>query len=284
LQVLDSYRYLDRCQLQALFFVGPRSCQYRLRWLVERGYLGAWQVRVHPRHGSRPSIYYLSTLGARVLAERQDIDPAPFIKRAEHARTRRFFLEHDLRANQFVVDLCMASRERDDLGVYHWVGPRAVRSAYADEKEQGPIPDAWARLLVGEREVLLHLEWDQGTEPRRLLKRKVAVYVTYFADRPQARCNHVLFVVPTPAREAEVQRIARPELPDSTECCKLWTAPRELLEAVGPLGPAWREVGGNAERASLVSLSTRPRQAGPVADTIGKALWWERRPGGGEGA
>jgi hypothetical protein len=37
LMALDSYRYLDRGQLQALFFSGSRSCQYRLRWLVDHG-------------------------------------------------------------------------------------------------------------------------------------------------------------------------------------------------------------------------------------------------------
>ena len=35
LQALDSYRYLDRRQIQALFFEGPRSSQYRLKWLVD---------------------------------------------------------------------------------------------------------------------------------------------------------------------------------------------------------------------------------------------------------
>src|ERR1700737_4432418 len=37
LLAVDQYRYLDRHQLQALFFAGPRSCQYRLEWLVPQG-------------------------------------------------------------------------------------------------------------------------------------------------------------------------------------------------------------------------------------------------------
>ena len=71
LQALDQYRYLDRSQIQALFFEGPRSCQYRLRWLHDKGLVNAWRVTVRPNYGCRPSIYLLSRRGgggARRLA------------------------------------------------------------------------------------------------------------------------------------------------------------------------------------------------------------------------
>ena len=71
LQALDEYRYLDRSQIQALFFEGPRSCQYRLRWLHDKGLVNAWRVTVRPNYGCRPSIYLLSRRGgggARRLA------------------------------------------------------------------------------------------------------------------------------------------------------------------------------------------------------------------------
>src|ERR1700693_1567324 len=62
LMALDSYRYLDRGQLQALFFSGPRRCQYRLRWLVDHGLVRTWRVVMRPGRVCRSSI--LSALAA----------------------------------------------------------------------------------------------------------------------------------------------------------------------------------------------------------------------------
>ena len=48
LQELDSHRYLDRNQIQALFFPGPRNCQYRLQWLLDHGLVVLPPVWVRP--------------------------------------------------------------------------------------------------------------------------------------------------------------------------------------------------------------------------------------------
>src|SRR4029077_1039682 len=75
LMALDSYRYLDRSQVQALFFSGSRSCQYRLRWLVGHGLMRTWRVVMRPGRVCRSSIYLLSRRGAAALAEWLDEDP-----------------------------------------------------------------------------------------------------------------------------------------------------------------------------------------------------------------
>src|SRR6202521_4764841 len=111
LMALDSYRYLDRGQLQALFFSGPRSCQYRLRWLVDHGLVRTWLVVMRPGRVCRSSIYLLSRRGAAALAEWLDEEPMPSVRRAEHALERRFHLVHQLEANQFFVDVAFAARE-----------------------------------------------------------------------------------------------------------------------------------------------------------------------------
>src|SRR5438552_3407478 len=56
LMALDSYRYLDRDQIQTLFFTGPHSCQYRLRWLVHHGLVHTWRVVMRPGRICRASI------------------------------------------------------------------------------------------------------------------------------------------------------------------------------------------------------------------------------------
>src|ERR1700693_4035642 len=131
LMALDSYRYLDRGQLQALFFSGPRSCQYRLRWLVDHGLVRLGRVVTGPGTVCRSSIYLLSRRGAAALAEWLDEDPRPYLRRAEHALERRFHLVHKLEANQFFVDLAFAVRELAGHGLYHWVGEHGVQDAYA---------------------------------------------------------------------------------------------------------------------------------------------------------
>ena len=283
LMALDHYRYLDRHQIQALFFVGPRSCQYRLEWLVRQGLLKTWRVTMRPGFIRRASIYFLSSRGARALAEFCGEDPAPFVQRAEHALTRHYHLVHDLQASQFFVDLATASAPSREQGLYHWVGEQGVRRGYADEEERGPIPDGWGRFLTPDREVLIHLEWDRGSELAKRLRSKLRAYVAYFIDRPGASHNQVLVVTPTDQREEQVARVAFTVLLRARECCRIWTTTTERLTSAGPLGKIWRGVQRPNGRIALPLMPGRPRSSRRIEDCIGKPGWWQRRPGGGEG-
>ena len=283
LQELDSHRYLDRNQIQALFFPGPRSCQYRLRCLLDQGLVRTWRAATRPGRICRASVYLLSRRGAALLAEWRDDDPRPYLKRAEHALERHFHLIHQLEANQFFVGLAAATREHLDLGLYHWVGEHEIAASYAEAEEHGPNPDGWARLLTQDRDLLLHLEWDRGTEQPRRLRAKVLAYVRYFADRPHASANQVLLVAPTEAREFQLQRLLREAIHSDRECCRFWTTTTDLLAAAGPLEVIWsdREHG---RRLALASMAGLPRSHRRVEYSIGKPEWWLRRLGGGAGA
>jgi Replication-relaxation len=281
LQALDSYRYLNRHQIQTLFFQGPRSCQYRLKWLVEHSLVNAWHAVIRPGHVRSASIFLLSSRGASALADLAGDDPRPYVLRAEHALSRHHYLVHDLEANQLFVDLARTTSTMPTFGLYHWVGEHGIRRAYAEER--GPVPDGWGRVLVGDRELFLHLELDRGSEQTRRLHGKLAAYVSYFRGRPQASCNHVLFVVPTEQRELQVRAIGRRLMEATGECCHVWTAPRSELASNGPLGRVWADVGGPERRVGILEMPSRQGGSRPLADCIGKHYWWERRPGGGEG-
>lgn len=283
LGALHAYRYLDRYQLQALFFEGPRSCQYRLAWLAEHGFVHAWRAVVRPGHVRRATIYVLSTHGGRALADWRDEDPRIFAGRADHAARRRHHIVHDIAANQFFVDLALATRWLHDGGLYHWVGEHGVIRAYAEERDRGPIPDGWGRLLLPNGELLLHLEWDRGSEQTRRLHAKVAAYARYFRDQPEAFCNQVLFVVPTDERERQILVVLRRALSPSGQCCTFWTTTVARLAQEGPLGAIWAGHGID-DRASMDEMPARKRGTHAAADSIAKPSWWERRPGGGEGA
>ncbi len=285
LMALDQYRYLDRELLQDLFFKGPRSCQLRLRHLTAQGLVICWQAVLQPGRQPRPSVYLLSVRGASLLARVFQSPRTPFVGRAQHARTRAFHLDHDLGANAFFVALARASRTLEGEGLYHWVGERSCRRVYEEEGQPGPIPDGWGRYLFPEGEVVFFLEWDRGTEQCRRLRMKVSRYGSYFRGRREASQNHVLFVVPSTARENEVQRVIRGTIEAADEeSCRFWTATVERLREMGPLGRIWGPTGDMSEPVQLAELPRQRRSLRPVASSIGKLIWWERRPAGGEGA
>ena len=280
LRALDSYRYLDRHQIQGLFFDGPRSCQYRLKWLVDHGLVNAWRTVIRPGHVRSASIFLLSPRGASTLAGLSGDESRSYVLRAEHAIARHHYLLHDLEASQLFVDLALATRHAPALGLYHWVGEHDIRRAYGEEA--APVPDGWGRFLVGDRELFLHLELDRGSEQTKRLHGKLAAYIAYFRGRPQASCNHVLFVVPTEQRRHQVEGVARRLVETSVECCRVWTAWRHDLTLNGPLNRVWAGIGGST-RVGIPDMPSRPAGSRPLADCIGKPRWWERRPGGGEG-
>jgi len=283
LQELDSHRYLDRDQIQALFFPGPRSCQYRLQWLLEHGLLIRWRAATRPGRICRASVYLLARRGAAMLAEWRDQNPEPFIKRAEHALERRFHLIHQLEANQFFVRLAASIREAKDVGLYHWVGEHEIVAAYAESEEHGPIPDGWGRLITKDRELLLQLEWDRGTEQPRRLRAKLQAYVRYFVDRPHASANQILWVVPTRPREEQLERLLREVAYPDRESCRFWTTTSDLLGASGPLAAIWLG-GADKVRRAFDSTPGLARTERRIEESIGKPEWWLRRPGGGAGA
>jgi hypothetical protein len=279
LMALDAYRYLDRSQIQTLFFAGPRSCQYRLRWLAHHGLVRAWRVVMRPGRVCRASIFLLSRRGAAALAEWLDVQPAPFVRRAEHALERRFHLVHQLEANQFFVDLAAATRSLPECGLYHWVGEHGVENAYGEGDERGPIPDGWGRLLTPDREVMLHLEWDRGTEQPHRLRAKLAAYASYFNDRPAASANQILFVAPTDQRERQILGLLRDHAASDRESCRYWTTTTAFMASIGVVGAVW--AGGGTFRTTLMDMTGRPRSERQVEASVGKPGWWIRRPGGG---
>ena len=283
LLALDAHRYLDRFQLQALFFSGPRSCQYRLRWLINHRLVHAWTRVERPGRICHASVYFLSRYGASALAEWIGDDPNSYMRRAEHAMGRRFHILHRLEANQFFVNLTAVTAPHPDLGLYNWVGEQAVRDVYADSDERGPIPDGWGRLLTADRELLLHLEWDRGTEQLKRLRGKLRSYTDYFMGRPGASNNHVLLVLPNDIRERQVLRMLQDTDTTRRECCRFWTATAAQVAAHGPLADIWAS-GHDNGRVGPLSMSGQPRSTRLIADSIGKPGWWQRRPGGGAGA
>lgn len=282
LLALDQYRYLDREHIADLFFVGRRQAQLRLEHLLWRGLLHRWPGTRWQNAPLAPCSYVLTTSGARHIARLRDQDARPICDRSRRAREQTYHLRHDLEANRLFVKLAAGARDLLDQGLYHWLGEVTCRAAY--ERDGSPPSDGWGRYLLSDREVTFDLEWDRGTEHARRIRQKASGYVTYFRGRRDADLHHVLFVAPTRVREGELHDLIEPVLPKHANLCRFWTTAVETTSILGWLGPVWQQIAGPPRRHALAHLPGLPRGTRAAADCIGKNRWWERRPGGGEGA
>jgi len=286
LSALDQYRYLDTAQIEALYYTGQRRCELRLSLLRQRGLLARWIALKPPGWCQMPSVYALSSLGARILATWRGEDPRPLLARSEHARTHRAHVVHDLEANSLFVLLAAASRSIPGEGLHAWVGEDTCRRVYRSRGAR-LTPDGWGRYLVGDRQILFFLEWDRGTESPKRIREKVGDYVRHFAGRRHANLNHVLFVTPRRSRELTVAGAIRDSIPSADrDCCRFWTTTVDDLHSAGPLGEVWGAVAEDApiKRLPLAQLPALAQTGFEVSECIGKQRWWELRLRGAEAA
>ena len=270
---------IDR--LRRLLIIGRRSAELCLKDLLWRGLIHRWPVKRWQASALMPSVYALTTSGARQIAKLRGQDPRPICDRARRAREQTYHLRHDLEASRFFTKLAAVASDLPDQGLYHWLGEATCR---AHERDSSPPSDGWGRYLLADREITFDLEWDRGTEHVRRLRTKASDYVTYFRGRRDAELHHVLFVAPTRMREGELHDLIELVLPRHLSLCRFWTTALETVSALGWLGAVWLEIGGAARRHAFSDLQGHPRGTRSADDCIAKDHWWERRPGGGEGA
>jgi hypothetical protein len=282
LLAIDQYRYLDRDHVTDLFFPGRRSAELCLKDLLWRGLIYRWPVVRWQGSPIKPSVYGLTSSGARRVAQLRGQDPRPIRDRARRAREQTYHLRHDLEANRFFTKLAAGARDLPDQGLYHWLGEATCRAAY--ERDGSPTSDGWGRYLLADREITFDLEWDRGTEHARRIRQKAIGYIAYFRGRRNAALNHVLLVAPTRVREGELHDLISPILPQHTNLCRFWTTAVETVSAIGWLGAVWLEITGPQGRYAFADMPGYPRGTRAANDSIAKGRWWDRRPGGGEGA
>jgi len=145
------------------------------------------------------------------------------------------------------------------------------------ERGADVAPDGWGRYLIASQEVRFSLEWDRGTEAPQRLGHKAAAHLGLGAG------GNVLVVVPGATRESSIRAAIQRVLP-ARPAVRFWTTHAGLIREHGPLGALWLDVDGGEARRSLVELPARPGAGLRVDDCLCKPGWWDRRPGGGEGA
>jgi hypothetical protein len=282
LLAIDQYRYLDSDHVSDLFAQSRRKAQLRLKDLLWRGLIHRWPVEQAQASPLTPSVYALTTSGARHIAKLREQDPRPVCERARRAREQAYHMRHDLEANRFFTKLAAGACGLADQGLYHWLGEATCRSAY--ERDGSPPSDGWGRYLLSDREITFDLEWDRGTEYARRIRTKANGYVTYFRGRRNADLHHVLFVAPTRVREGELHDLISPVFPPYVNLCRFWTTAVETVSSIGWLGAVWLQIAGPPHRYAFADMPGFPRGPRSAGDCIAKPGWWKRRRGGGEGA
>src|SRR5260370_9027699 len=118
---IDQYRYIDSDQVAELFDQSRRKAQLRLKDLLWRGLIYRWPPDLQQGSPLTPTVYALTTSGARHIAKLRDQDPRPICERASRAREQIYHLRHALHANRFFAKLAAAARELPDRGIYNWL-------------------------------------------------------------------------------------------------------------------------------------------------------------------
>lgn len=220
---------------------------------------------------------WVTQRGAAVLADRQHLDRAPLVTRAGRCFQFSNAFNHDTALVGLMASIARESYLRGGMGLYHWISQDTLRRILYGKK---PIPDAWGRLLLPDREVTFNVEWDAKTEAPDVIATKARNY----REEYKGAAEHVLFVAPDPKREQSIRRSLRDGGGDSPRL-RFYTTSVPLLLEHGAMADVWLPM-DRRDRASLTTLPfavERDPETRPLRASVGYPGWWNERPLAGEG-
>ena len=204
----------------------------------------------------------LSDLGLSVLARRDrtsvgamkkrwsasltDPDRAATWRNVSGARARQLLrnIQHTDAVHWFIAVLAQQARSRGrELAQLDSPG-RASRYFRYAERLHSVRPDAFGLLHNGQAIWPFFLEWERRAVRPITMAARIAPYLRYYSThRPtddHGAQPSLLVVFDDDVAETHFLRIAKEEMDTAKVQVPLFVAPRNLLERVGPLGPAWR--------------------------------------------
>ncbi len=160
-------------------------------------------------------------------------------------RTRQLLrnLEHTAAVHGFVAALARQARSRSREIVQLDPPRRASRYFRHDGKLHSVHPDAFGALRWGGDTWPFFLEWERRAVRPATMAARVAPYLRYYANpRPTDDHGHqplVLVVFDDDIALTHFLEVASREMDRARVRVPLLASHRELVEKVGPLGPAW---------------------------------------------
>ena len=124
---------------------------------------------------------------------------------------------------------------------------RASRHFRHDDRMRAVNPDAFGVLRKGGTEWAFFLEWERRAVRPSTMSDRLAPYLRYYSSlRPiddHGTRPAVLVVFEDEIAQTHFLRVAREEMRAERVTVPLWVSNREAIDALGPLGSAWRTPG-----------------------------------------
>ena len=124
---------------------------------------------------------------------------------------------------------------------------RASRHFRHDDRMRAVNPDAFGLMRRGETRWPFFLEWERRAVRPSTMATRLAPYLRYYSShRPtddHGTRPSVLVVFDDEIAQTHFLRVAREEIDRTRVNVPLWVSHREAIDALGPLGRAWREPG-----------------------------------------
>jgi len=205
IQAIYDYRAMTTPQIEALLFppnggqehfTKTTRCQYRLKLLYHHGYLARHEQPQKIGEGKKPLIYTLDELGAKFIAERQEVALTKLDWSPNDTIVSSAFLEHWLSTNDLRLAITLAAKNHD-WQIITWRDEKSLKSPQmkdyvalvgpqGGEDRAAVVPDGYFRLDTRDDVYNFFLEIDRGTVTgeasvwdRRDWGRKVRAYREY---------------------------------------------------------------------------------------------------------
>ena len=229
LRLLEDHRVFTGLQIQRILFTHRRTCGLRLELLRGLDLIDKFRF-ARPYGGSEPWKWVLGLTGARFQAAAAN-HPTP-TERAHRERILRLTasptLTHLLTTNEFFVRLHHATRTSNTTSsgssLTRWWSEKTSTARFP-----GIAPDGHGLWSTGDHTVGFFLECDRGTENLTRLATKLTAYARLAAAGGPR--YPVLFWLPSPDRETNLQRLLRADPPP----VPVATATHDA----DPAGPVW---------------------------------------------
>ena len=167
-------------------------------------------------------------------------------------RTRQLLrnMEHTAAVHGFLAALAAQARFLGWEVVQIDPPRRASRHFRHDDRMRAVYPDAFGVLKKGDTTWPFFLEWERRAVRPSTMSDRLAPYVRYYSShRPtddHGTRPAVLVVFDGDIAATHFLRVAREETNESRINLPLWVSHREAVDALGPLGRAWRSPGDPA--------------------------------------
>ena len=153
-------------------------------------------------------------------------------------------IEHTAAVHGFLAALSAQARHLGREVVQLDPPRRASRHFRRDDRMRSVNPDAFGVLKQGETTWSFFLEWERRAVRPSTMAARLAPYLRYYAshrpiDDHGARPD-VLIVFDDDIAATHFLRVAREQMQATRVNVPLWVSHREAIDALGPLGRAWR--------------------------------------------